>query len=91
MACDLLTERDNGALRKAGRVLRVRSKGRQWWLTWKEPAGRQGRHKVREELEIHTSHGEQMIQILGRLGYFPVFEYQKYRTEYRRQIGRAHV
>ena len=81
---NLLFDRLDGALRKAGRVLRVRSKGRQWWLTWKAPASRQGRHKVREELEIETSHGERMTQILGRLGYFPVFEYQKYRTEYQR-------
>lgn len=80
---NLLFDRMDQSLRKLGRVLRVRSKGRQGWLTWKAPVVPQGRHKVREELEVEIRPGERMLEILGRLGFFPVFEYQKYRTEYR--------
>ena len=86
---NLLFDRLDGSLRRSGQVLRVRSKGRQWWLTWKAPSARQGRHKRREELEIETSAGERVIQILGRLGLFPVLEYQKYRTEYRLFPGKG--
>jgi adenylate cyclase class 2 len=80
---NLLFDRMDQSLRKLGRVLRVRSKGRQWWLTWKAPVVPAGRHKVREELEVEIRPGERMLEILSRLGFFPVFEYQKYRTEYR--------
>ena len=84
---NLLFDRMDQSLRKLGRVLRLRAKGRQWWLTWKAPVVPTGRHKVREELEVEVRPGERMLEILGRLGFFPVFEYQKYRTEYR-QSGR---
>ena len=84
---NLLFDRLDQSLRKLGRVLRLRSKGREWWLTWKAPVVPAGRHKVREELEVEILPGERMQEMLGRLGFFPVFEYQKYRTEYR-QSGR---
>lgn len=72
------------ALRRAAQILRLRSKGRQWWLTYKSRPQDARRHKVRTEIEIETARGPELAAILKRLGYRPSFEYQKYRTEYRR-------
>jgi adenylate cyclase class 2 len=76
-------------LRRSGQVLRLRSKGGRWWLTWKGREGPPGRHKVREELEVEIGAGERLTPLLGRLGYFATFEYQKYRTEYRQPRSRG--
>lgn len=40
------------------------------------------RYKVREEIEIVISDGEQMRRILGALGLCPLFRYEKFRTTY---------
>ncbi len=40
------------------------------------------RYKVREEIEIAVSDGEQMRRILGALGLCPLFRYEKFRTTY---------
>ena len=40
------------------------------------------RHKSREELELTLSDAETMALIFERLGFRPVFRYEKYRTEY---------
>src|SRR5467141_140573 len=40
------------------------------------------RYKVREEIEIAVSNGEQMRRILGALGLCPLFRYEKFRTTY---------
>ncbi|MBL8226856.1 MAG: class IV adenylate cyclase [Bryobacterales bacterium] len=68
-------------LRAAGSLLRVRQFGKEWVLTFKGPA-KAGRHKSREELETQLADGENLPAILGRLGFEPVFRYEKYRTEY---------
>lgn len=69
------------ALRQAGQLLRLRQTGRAILLTYKGPAA-PGKHKSREELEITLSDLDQAALIFGRLGFHPVFRYQKYRTEY---------
>jgi adenylate cyclase class 2 len=46
-----------------------------------EPRGK-SRYKVREEIEIAVSDGEQMRRILGALGLCPLFRYEKFRTTY---------
>lgn len=68
-------------LRVAGSLLRVRQSGKDWVLTFKGPA-RAGRHKSREELEAQLADGEGLPLILERLGFGPVFRYEKYRTEF---------
>jgi len=74
------------ALRQSQRLLRVRQAGRLTTMTYKgEPTV--GKHKSREELELSISNGGTMDAILERLGYHPVFRYEKYRTEYR--LGRG--
>jgi adenylate cyclase class 2 len=69
------------ALRKSGRLLRVRTAGRKVTLTYKGPATG-GRHKSREELEIVASDGKTCATIAERLGFQPTFRYEKYRTEF---------
>jgi adenylate cyclase class 2 len=71
------------ALRRAGQVLRVRQAGRLGTLTYKGPAAA-GKYKDREELEVETSDPSRLAEMLARLDFRPVFRYEKYRTEYRR-------
>jgi adenylate cyclase class 2 len=71
------------SLRSTKRLLRVRSAGRHYTLTFKG-APAVSRHKVREELETPVEDATAMARILEALGYAPKFRYEKYRTEYRR-------
>ncbi len=77
------------SLRRAAQLLRLRSKGRRWWLTYKAQPETASRHKIRDEIEIETPQGPELGAILERLGYRPSFEYHKYRTEYRRPGSRG--
>ena len=70
-----------GALRNGGKLLRLRQAGQRQILTFKGPP-RSRRYKSREELESELSDAASMRRILERLGYAPVFRYEKYRTEY---------
>jgi adenylate cyclase class 2 len=75
---DLPTEE----LRQSGRLLRLRSAGGRWTVTYKGPAGGV-RHKNREEIETEVSDGPAFAQILAALGYQPAFAYEKFRATYR--------
>jgi adenylate cyclase class 2 len=70
-------------LRKASQLIRIREAGRIVTLTYKGPPIA-GRHKSREELEVRLGDAANLPAILGKLGYAPIFRYEKYRTEYRR-------
>ncbi len=70
-------------LRAASRLLRLRQSGNAHILTFKG-APSPGRHKTREEIETSLGDGEAFREILNRLGYRAVFQYEKYRTEFRR-------
>src|SRR5205085_2563351 len=70
-------------LRRKGELIRVRRAGEVGVLTFKGPS-KAGRHKTREELECEVDNPERMQLILGRLGYYPVFRYEKFREEYER-------
>ncbi|HEX3746119.1 MAG TPA: class IV adenylate cyclase [Bryobacteraceae bacterium] len=73
-------------LRGESKLLRVRHAGRLVTVTYKgKPAA--GKHKSREELEVAVSGERPMTAIFERLGYRPVFRYEKYRTEYRPARG----
>ncbi|MGE5569992.1 MAG: class IV adenylate cyclase [Rhodospirillales bacterium] len=74
-------------LRKTGQVLRVRQCGRRVLLTYKGPPARGSRHKSREELETEAGDAQAIAAILSRLGFEPVFRYEKYRTEYTGKNG----
>ena len=69
-------------LRKKSELIRVREAGRAAILTYKgKPVP--GRHKNREELEVRVANAATLSEILQKLGYRPIFRYEKYRTEYR--------
>jgi adenylate cyclase, class 2 len=70
-----------GELRRGDRLLRLRSSGGTWRLTYKGPANRDG-HKTREEIEADISDGVACAEILAALGYKPAFAYEKYRTTF---------
>jgi adenylate cyclase class 2 len=75
------------ALRGATSLLRVRSAGRVATLTYKGPPADGSKYKSREELEVEVSDARAAAAIVERLGFEPVFRYQKYRTEYCQAAG----
>jgi adenylate cyclase, class 2 len=70
-------------LRQSRELLRLRQVGSRFILTYKGPPS-PGRHKSREELEQQLHSGEPFTTILARLGFLPVFRYEKYRAEFTR-------
>jgi adenylate cyclase class 2 len=73
-------------LRRASQLLRLRQAGKLITVTLKgKPAV--GRYKSREELELAVPDAAMMATIFERLGYHPVFRYEKFRTEYRLERG----
>ena len=71
-----------GEIRKSARLVRLRSCGGRWTLTFKGPP-ETSNYKSREEIETDLSDGAAFQQILARLGYQPVFCYEKFRTIYK--------
>lgn len=82
-------------LRASRQILRLRRYGGLWTLTHKRPAelsadgdptlcGDEARYKVRIETETRLDDGSALDAILHRLGYAPVFRYEKFRTEWSR-------
>lgn len=65
-------------------LIRLREFGEQSVLTWKGPSA-PGPHKSRPELETTVGSLATFAAILSKLGYGPVFRYEKFRTEFRRQ------
>jgi adenylate cyclase class 2 len=80
-------------LRAAKQILRIRQYGDLWTLTHKRPAdpsadgdptryGDPASYKVRIETETRIDDGPTLGAIFERLGYAPVFRYEKFRTEW---------
>jgi len=74
------------SLGKHGKLIRIRRVGGQGLLTYKGPPMR-GKHKKREEIEIDLADPDQLQEIIGNIGFHPVFRYEKYRTEYSARSG----
>jgi len=70
------------SLRHTRTMLRLREAGRTFTLTYKGPP-LPSRHKSREEVETEVSDARSMRTVLERLGFRPVWRYEKFRTEYR--------
>lgn len=81
---------DDIDLRRKGAILRLRQVGGRCILTFKgrlegEGRGESGKYKSREEIEVSVSDFAHCQVILERIGYRPVFRYEKYRTEFKRE------
>jgi adenylate cyclase class 2 len=75
-------ENTSYSLTAARKVIRLRQDSRVR-LTYKEPSPTAlSGVSARTELEVTVSDFETMDAILGKLGYFPAWEYEKYRTTY---------
>jgi len=70
-----------GFLRQKGFVLRLRRAGNVFTLTFKGSSV-PGKYKSREEDEIVVSDYAAAESIVTKMGYGPVFRYEKYRTEF---------
>jgi adenylate cyclase class 2 len=79
---NVLYDTQTGELRARGELLRLRAAGTRNVMTWKGKLV-PGPHKSRPELEVEFADFSSMDTILQRLGYGPVFRYEKYRTEFR--------
>jgi adenylate cyclase class 2 len=71
----------DSVLLRERKLLRVRQAGSRRTLTFKGPPVA-SRYKSREEIESAFTDDKAMRLILERLGYKPVFRYEKYRTEF---------
>lgn len=77
-------------LRIGGRLLRLRTAGVKATVTYKGIATI-GRHKTREEIEFGVTDPIAIAAVFDRLGYLPMFRYEKFRTEYRRPGTRSGI
>ena len=55
------------------------------FLTFKGPPQKSRKFKIKEEYETEVKNEKQLRKILKFLGLTPVFNYQKYRTVYRKK------
>lgn len=84
---DQLFDLESAALQQSDRILRLRkttsTEGtKRAMVTYKGPATRDG-YKSREEIEFDVSDPDTFTLVLHRLGYQPVFRYEKFRTQLR--------
>lgn len=82
---NVLLDDAGGALVASGRTLRVRRTEEGTVLTFKGPRRDREGVKSREEVEasLPAAEGEALLEILRKVGFAPVFRYQKYRETYR--------
>src|SRR4051812_3634827 len=77
-----LYDNDGRFLNLSGHILRLRRIADRNVMTFK---GKEfaSAHKTREEIETVVGSADAVHAILRRIGYYPVFRYEKYRTEYK--------
>jgi adenylate cyclase class 2 len=78
---NVLFDSAGGKLRAAAQLIRLRRVGSECILTYKG-SPQPGKYKSREEIETNVADECNMELILDRLGFTPVFRYEKFRTEY---------
>lgn len=88
---NLVFDRADESLRRAGCLLRVRSVGNRCLLTVKRPMLGPSLHKVREEFEIETTDTTSMIRILDALDYRVAWRYEKYRTQFKQSGAKGKI
>lgn len=93
MERNVLFDTPDGELRQRGELLRIRQYGDRWILTHKGPAegSANSAHKVRAETETEIEDGRPLAAIFERLGFAPMFVYEKLRTEWADNEGHVVV
>ncbi len=93
MERNVLFDRPDGELRQRGELLRIRQYGDRWILTHKAPVESfaNSTHKVRAETETEIEDGRPLAAIFERLGFMPIFVYEKLRTEWADNEGHVVV
>jgi len=91
MERNMLFDTVDNSLRERKELLRIRRYGKEWLLTHKaeDPNLSGSLHKTRIETETKVDDGESLAGIFQRLGFAPVFTYEKYRTEW--TDGKGHI
>ena len=79
---NLVLDSDDGRLRDAGSLLRLRQHGDRRLLTFKGPVTYRGPIKQRPEYETEVTDGERMGEILEHLGFSVFMRYEKEREEW---------
>jgi adenylate cyclase class 2 len=87
---NVLFDNSKRALRRHGKLIRVRKFGPTNVLTYKGPS-QAGKYKKRQEIEIDLPDATGLDEILTHIGYHPVFRYEKFRTEYSRPSNTGKV
>ena len=87
LEADQLFDLESGALRQSDQILRLRrtssaEEGEHAVVTYKGYATREV-YKSREEIEFDVSDPDAFTLVLERLGYYPGFRYEKYRTKFK--------
>ncbi|HET9086489.1 MAG TPA: class IV adenylate cyclase [Acidobacteriaceae bacterium] len=79
-----LLDTKDSSLRGRREILRIRRYGDKWKLTHKADAtgSTNSQHKVRVETETDIGDGQALTAVLERLGYGPMFVYEKLREEW---------
>jgi adenylate cyclase class 2 len=93
MERNVLFDKPDGELRQRGELLRIRQYGDRWILTHKAPveSSANSAHKVRAETETEIEDGRPLAAIFERLGFAPIFVYEKLRTEWADNEGHVVV
>jgi adenylate cyclase, class 2 len=93
MERNVLFDTPENWLRQRGELLRIRQYGDRWILTHKAPVENSiaSTHKVRAETETEIEDGRPLAAIFERLGYNPIFVYEKLRTEWADNEGHVVV
>jgi adenylate cyclase class 2 len=90
MERNILFDTPDGLLRRRKEILRIRHYGDKWKLTHKAPAENGGTtHKARVETETEIDDGEALAAVFERLGFRPMFIYEKLRTEWSDDEGQV--
>src|SRR5258708_32372128 len=78
---NIVFDTPSGAVRREGKLLRLRQAGSRGTITFKGPPAAGG-YKSREEIELHLADRAAMQLILERLRYAPRLRDETYRTRY---------
>jgi adenylate cyclase class 2 len=81
---NLVFDTPDRSILRQGALLRLREVKKRGVLTYKGPTDEGSLHKSRQEVESPVDHPKAVQFVLERLGYQPVFRYDKFRTEFER-------